>query len=173
MRVCHLITHNPDTIGGIETVALELGRGYDIKWIGSGGIFSIIKGFIIALKLRFSNYDIIHAHDNAGYWCSYLTKNKILVYTNHGFWQDYFDVNQPSSLRKKIESKILVRMQNRMIKYFDNVVPITNDISDKLKKYYNVLPYNVIHNGVDAKKFHPLRTSKKFDYIWIGTNAGS
>src|SRR3972149_5233520 len=124
MKICHLLTYHPDTVGGIETVSLELGKGYDIRWIGASGFFSILKGFFTALSLRFSKYDIIHIHDNAGYWCTWLSRNKKLIYTDHGLWKSYFDANRPKNIFEKIGEKILVRMQTRIIKKSDVVVPI-------------------------------------------------
>ncbi len=172
MKMCHLLTYNPDITGGIETAVTHLRNGYDVKYLGAGGIQSIFKGIFAALKLRFSDYDVIHIHDNAGYWCTRLTRNKKLVYTTQGFWNSYFDANPPNGMGTKIASTVLTRMQTRLIKHSDVVVPINRNIEKKLRNM-GIKPHFVIHNGVDTGLFRPSRGKKTFDYIWVGTNPES
>ena len=172
MNVCHLITHNPHvTAGGIETVAEELGKVYDIKWLGSGGAMSLPKGFLMALRLRFSKYDVIHIHDNSGYWCTWLARNKKLLYTCHGFWKEIVGkLDPPQSFMGKLKAIIVTRMQSRIIKKSNAVVPITSNIKKILEEEYGILPFRVIQNGVDTEKFRPIKSRKPYDYIWVGTN---
>src|SRR3989338_3309415 len=168
MNVCHLITHNPHvTAGGIETVAEELGKVYDIKWLGSGGAMSLPKGFLMALRLRFSKYDVIHIHDNSGYWCTWLARNKKLLYTCHGFWKEIVGkLDPPQSFMGKLKAIIVTRMQSRIIKKSNAVVPITSNIKKILEEEYGILQFRVIQNGVDTEKFRPIKSRKPYDYIW-------
>lgn len=169
-KVCYILTHDPDTIGGIETVVKNLANGSGVRWLGCGGACSIIKGFIAALKLRFSDYDIIHGHDNAGYWLTRLAGNKKLIWTAQGLLKNYFEENPPLGWKKAAEARILLRMQDRLIKKSDVVVPINHAIKDSLQRDYKIQPFEVIHNGVDTKTFRPLKIKKRFDYIWVSTN---
>ncbi len=173
MKICHLQTHSPDVTGGIETVVTHLRNGDDVRYIGTGGFGSLIRGFFLALKLRFSDYDVIHAHDNAGYWCTWVAKNKNLVFTAQGLWEDYFNMNPPRGIKKKLESKILLSMQSRLIRKSNAVVPITSIIKTRLQKKYGITPTSVVHNGVDTGLFRPSKGRKEFGYIWVGTNPES
>lgn len=172
MKVCYLLTHNPETTGGIETVVKNLAKDSDTRavWIGCGGACSIIKGFFTALRLRFSDYDIIHAHDNASYWLTWLARNKKIAWTAQGLWKNYFEENPPAGLKKSADAWVLKRMQNRIIKNSDIVIPINIEIEKELRQHYNIQPAEIIRNGVDTKNFKPLKSEKEFDYIWVSTN---
>ena len=169
-KACYILTHDPNTTGGIETVVKNMSEGRDVRWLGCGGACSIIKGFITALKLRFSDYDIIHSHDNAGYWLTWLARNKKIIWTAQGLMKSYFEENPPKGWKKRLDAWVLLRMQSRIIKKSHAVVPINRSISARLRKEYKIEPLEVVHNGVDTDNFRPMKCQKRFDYIWVSTN---
>ena len=169
-KVCYILTYSTNTTGGIETVVKNLSLDRDVKWLGCGGACSLIRGFFAAIKIRFSDYDIIHANDNAGYWVTRLARNKKIIWTAQGLWKNYFEENPPAGWKKRLDAWILLRMQSRLIKKSDAVVAINKPINERLIRDYKISPVRIVHNGVDTDEFRPMKSRKKFEYIWVSTN---
>lgn len=172
MRVCHVLTSSPDTAGGVETIVNNLKENYDVKHLKGSGLFSLISGFILALRLTFSDYDLICSHDNACYMYARLPKflrRKKLLACYYGVTNYYYEVLPPKTIYEKITAKIYLHLQSYTVKRADKVVTMSNWIRNDFKRLYGV-DSTVIRLGVDTKKFHRMKVNKTFDLIWVGTN---
>ncbi len=172
MKICHVLTSNPDTEGGVETIVNNVKGHYDVKHLKGSGGFSLISGIIMALRLIFSNYDLICSHDNACYMYARLPKflrKKKLLACYYGVTNHYYKVLPPKTLYEKITAKIYLHLQAYTLKRADRVVTMSNWIRNEFKRLYGI-DSTVIILGVDTKKFHPMKTKKIYDLIWVGTN---
>lgn len=191
MKICHILTADPyKSIGGTPIAAMSI-----INYSKSNGIDSIVKYGIgrrplntfiypifLALRLVKNDYDIIHIHDAEGYWYTFLPKflRKNIVYTSHGETTEYYNVMKPKGLVRRLKAKVAIMIQKRLVTQADVVVAVSDAVKKWIIKYYNVSSDKivVIHNGVNTKKFKPLKKKKIHDdvkqqntAIWVGTNS--
>lgn len=179
MKICFLLNADPEKdIGGTPTVVRHIKKYFNADVLFSpfpGGIVPQLFSFVNAIKLLFSDCDVVNIHDTQGYFYMLLPKfmRKKTIYTCHGLWEIYYSVAPPKNNFEKIKAKIAARMQRRILKRSDYVITVSNFVKKQilLRSLAEESKITVIHNGVDTKKFKPLKKSiKKTAYIWVGNN---
>lgn len=161
------MTHNINRGGGTEVAVQNIRQNYDVKSLGIGGMAGYFFSFFLALRIIFSDYDIIHAHDPPSiYGYTFVPKRfrKKILYSCHGLWETYF-----ASSKKNTAPRFLISTQRRVIMRSDIVVATSRFRVREIKRLYGV-EAEYVHNGVDTKKFRPAKSRKDFDFLWVGTN---
>src|SRR3989338_6715597 len=177
MKVCHVITSSPEDVGGTIHVAKSISDNIDSDIVsGRGsGILGILYSFLIAIRLLFSDYDIVHIHDMQGYGYAKLPgfMRKKTVYTVHGNWIDYYNAMPPRSLGEKFIAWMSKNMQKTIMKNSDRVVAVSISNMERLVSGYGADPSRicVIYNGVDTARFRPEGRKPRNVGLFVGDNA--
>ncbi len=176
MKICHVISNNPENAGGSAGVVNNLRKhipsGVEYKKYRH---FGIIQSLLSSIKLIFRDYDVIHMHDEYGYFYSLLPRflRKKILFTSHALWVDYFNVIKPFTPASRIKALIAKRMQERIIRNSDYIVAAAGHIKKTITGLYGVKQekIGVIYNGVDTTKFRPRGRKSRKTAIWVGDNA--
>ena len=171
MKICHVLSNDISRDGGTEIAVKNIKQNYDVKSIGTAGPLLYVKSFFMAIRLIFSDYDILHFHDMAGYGYTFVPKfmRKKIVLSCHGLWETYFYEIKDMSISQKIISYFLKNAQKRLIKKADIIVATSRFRQKKIKFLYGI-DSELIQNGIDINIFKPMKMKKIFDFIWVGTN---
>jgi len=123
------------------------------------------------IKRLKKDFDIIHLHNPL----VPIIKTEIpTVTTMHGSLIENAKAMELIDL-KSFFSKILGRtfsynISKNLMKSSDVVVTISDSVAQQIKKYYNFDRLNIIPNGVDVIKFHPI--DYRDDYIFYAGRLG-
>lgn len=171
MKVALVHRHYP-MIGGISTIIDYLKREMDIedyeiitnKKGTTGKNVKYISGFALLfyIKLLFylrGRFDIIHSHSFPLAMLSPIIKTKVILGV-HGF-EVRFDKYKQGKINKV---RHFLNSYVRAISYYmaDGIISVSYKIKDHLIKDYGIKENKIItiHNGVNTKRFRPLKPEK-------------
>lgn len=177
MKICFVLNHSPDKIGGTPFVVKNLRKYIKSDFMaGAGeGIYLFLSSFATGFKLLFKKYDIVNIQDTQGYFYSILPKShrEKIVYTCHGLWAIHFSIFPSKGILGKIKAKSAMYMQEKIIKKSDHIISVSYFIKNELIKRYNIdgKKISVVHNGVDTKRFHNMNKKRlKNLALWVGND---
>lgn len=142
---------------------LERGTGLSLKFLGIKRERYLISSFFLFLSLilHLSKYDVIYARDFHTVIIALLPRlifRKKLVYEINGIAHEEQKLKEPSALNRTLVYVIKI-MERLATKYSDRIVSVTPQIAFYLKVHFSCQPnkIEIVGNGVDTKKFHPIQ----------------
>jgi len=133
---------------GIDVTVIEESRH---------GFFSIVKKVAVEVSRR--GTDILHTHrykeNILGAKLKKRGRVKRLIQTVHG-------LSEPHRGIKKIKAGIFARLNERFTaRYFDIIMPVSDDIARQLERKYGRSRLVTIHNGISLSATKPARTREQ------------
>ena len=131
-----------------------------VKKFGKNLLFSFFVNVYIKKLIKRHNLDLVHFHGGPGGVFLLKKLNIPIIYTaHHTYYQQY---------RLVIGQKwkwIFSKLEPIQYELADKIICVSKDTKDILVENYRINEgkISVIPNGVDTKKFHPLRNTKRIE----------
>lgn len=133
-------SHNPHTEVYEEALANDLSA----MIFPCHGRFDLRLAFRIREFLVQNKIDILHCHDYKSNFYGLLAAGRIVpkVATNHNW------------LTSSVKSKIYCLIDGLLIRFFDRIIAVSDEIKDKVRRYgIGCGKIAVVYNGIDAGRF--------------------
>lgn len=125
--------------------------------------------FLIKIFNKKKEADVIHSNSEYG-WVFKEDKIPLIITIHHNVFDESYK-KTVSFIQKIFHNLILKPGIKKSLKTADKIIAVSNYTKESILKTFGDHPITVIYNGIDVKKFRPIRIKLKderFKLLFVG-----